>query len=391
MLPSSPAHHCGITCRARRIVDAHYSDGFAGRAGSWVDGTAPHRIRRTLIGRKSPPCQRDGRLSRPMAGSCFSGGPTALNGAVGSCIWTAFWESLGNQTPSTRRIGRYGLDSRTDLTCQNVIHENRVDNLQLIPKPCVAGSSPAGGASVMSQGIGDRAARNVRPGTVRGSSPMREGPGGETAKNRRRWAREAGGKRAWSNRGPRTGGRAAAATGKRRGTVARGGGGQGRGALAVPSISNEAKQRGVTLYRCGSDLCSWPVLLAPSALWRCCCGSNDQGPAALEAALALGLSDRLDRRQLLVGWWRCSEWWLPGRRQAGPKSETKVSAAFENGQLPEFQEELVTGHGASAAYNRLNHVLAGCKHFTPVAARSSAACRSGLGCRRRTTQCRRCS
>ena len=230
---------------------------------------------------------------------------------------------------------------------------------------------------------------------------MREGPGGETAKNRRRWAREAGETRgATEGRGPEAGRLPPPGNGgaPRRGA----GGGQGRGALAVPSISNEAKQRGVTLYRCGSDLCSWPVLLArvnikgrvvshPLPYGGVACGSNDQGPAALEAALALGLSDRLDRRQLLVGWWRCSEWWLPGRRQAGPKSETKVSAAFENGQLPEFQEELVTGHGATAAYNRLNHVLAGCKHFTPVAARSSAACRSGLGCRRRTTQCRRCS
>ena len=54
---------------------------------------------------------------------------------------------------------------------------------------------------------------------------------------------------------------------------------------------------------------------------------------------------------------------LAGVKQA-PKSETKVIAKFENGQLPDLQEELVTGHGSLAAYNRLNRVLAGCKHFT---------------------------
>jgi len=56
---------------------------------------------------------------------------------------------------------------------------------------------------------------------------------------------------------------------------------------------------------------------------------------------------------------------LAGVKQA-PKSETKVSAAFENGQLPQFEEELVSGSAGKAAYNRLNRVLAGCKHFSVV-------------------------
>ena len=54
---------------------------------------------------------------------------------------------------------------------------------------------------------------------------------------------------------------------------------------------------------------------------------------------------------------------LAGVKQA-PKNETKVTASFPDGQLPSLEEELVTGSQAIAAYNRLNHVLAGCKHFT---------------------------
>jgi hypothetical protein len=41
-----------------------------------------------------------------------------------------------------------------------------------------------------------------------------------------------------------------------------------------------------------------------------------------------------------------------------------VSVAFADGHLPQLQEGLATGPGVLAAYNRLNHVLAGCKHFT---------------------------
>ena len=55
---------------------------------------------------------------------------------------------------------------------------------------------------------------------------------------------------------------------------------------------------------------------------------------------------------------------LAGIKQA-PKSEVKVSASFANGQLPVLEEELVTGRSASAAaYNRLTHILAVCKHFS---------------------------
>ncbi len=54
---------------------------------------------------------------------------------------------------------------------------------------------------------------------------------------------------------------------------------------------------------------------------------------------------------------------LAGVKQA-PKSENKVTASFENGQLPQLEEELVSGHEGTAAYNRLNKVLAGCKHFS---------------------------
>ncbi len=51
-------------------------------------------------------------------------------------IRRAVWESHGNQTPKTRRIGRYGPESQAGLTSQNAIHDNWVDNLLQIPKPC---------------------------------------------------------------------------------------------------------------------------------------------------------------------------------------------------------------------------------------------------------------
>jgi len=42
----------------------------------------------------------------------------------------------------------------------------------------------------------------------------------------------------------------------------------------------------------------------------------------------------------------------------------KVTASFENGQLPQLEEQLVSGRVGTAAYNRLNRVLARCKHFS---------------------------
>lgn len=54
---------------------------------------------------------------------------------------------------------------------------------------------------------------------------------------------------------------------------------------------------------------------------------------------------------------------LAGVKRA-PKSEMKVTASFENGQLPQLEEELVSGREGTGAYNRFNRVLAGCKHFS---------------------------
>jgi hypothetical protein len=48
-------------------------------------------------------------------------------------------------------------------------------------------------------------------------------------------------------------------------------------------------------------------------------------------------------------------------------SDIKVTAAFENGQFPELQEELVSGRAGGVAYSRLNQVLSGCKHFSIAA------------------------
>jgi len=41
-----------------------------------------------------------------------------------------------------------------------------------------------------------------------------------------------------------------------------------------------------------------------------------------------------------------------------------VTVSYENGQLPQLEEELATGPGSVAAYEKLDHVLAGCKQFT---------------------------
>jgi hypothetical protein len=54
---------------------------------------------------------------------------------------------------------------------------------------------------------------------------------------------------------------------------------------------------------------------------------------------------------------------LAGVKKA-PKSEEKVTASFVNGQFPQLNEALLTGRSATVAYNRLNRVLARCKHFT---------------------------
>jgi hypothetical protein len=47
-----------------------------------------------------------------------------------------------------------------------------------------------------------------------------------------------------------------------------------------------------------------------------------------------------------------------------PKSEGKVTASFVHGQFPQLDEALVAGRLATVAYNRINRVLARCKHFT---------------------------
>jgi hypothetical protein len=57
---------------------------------------------------------------------------------------------------------------------------------------------------------------------------------------------------------------------------------------------------------------------------------------------------------------------LAGVKHA-PDSEIKVTAAFENGQFPQFEEELVSGHAGGEAYNRINRVLARCRHFSIAA------------------------
>jgi hypothetical protein len=54
---------------------------------------------------------------------------------------------------------------------------------------------------------------------------------------------------------------------------------------------------------------------------------------------------------------------LAGVKKA-PKSETRATVSFVNGQMPELAEVLVTGHDNLAAYNRLNGDLAKCKQFT---------------------------
>jgi hypothetical protein len=135
--------------------------------------------------------------------------------------------------------------------------------------------------------------------------------------------------------------------------------------LAVPPVSNHDESAGVTICPMRFRV----MLVAGLASTLC-----------LTVVLPAGATTKAQLRSKLLSLSNFPTGWtvdnsssgggsvvnggcLAGVKQA-PKSETKVSAAFENGQLPELQEELVTGHGASAAYNRLNRVLAGCKHFT---------------------------
>ena len=135
------------------------------------------------------------------------------------------------------------------------------------------------------------------------------------------------------------------------------------GPTPVPSISNEAKTRGYPLPM------RFRTMLVASLTGTLCLMAL---PAAATTKTELR-SKLLSLSNLPTGWTvdnsssggggAVSGGCLAGVKHA-PKSETKVSVAFENGQLPDLQEELVTGHGASTAYNRLNHVLAGCKHFT---------------------------
>jgi len=48
-------------------------------------------------------------------------------------------------------IPDYGKDDAPHLTCPNVTEAIQLDRLKLIPKPCVVGSSPTGGAPTSSQ------------------------------------------------------------------------------------------------------------------------------------------------------------------------------------------------------------------------------------------------
>lgn len=47
-----------------------------------------------------------------------------------------------------------------------------------------------------------------------------------------------------------------------------------------------------------------------------------------------------------------------------PGTDTKVSVAYKDGQLPEFLELLASGKRALPAYKELSHVLARCRRFT---------------------------
>ena len=61
---------------------------------------------------------------------------------------------------------------------------------------------------------------------------------------------------------------------------------------------------------------------------------------------------------------------LAGVKEA-PKTETKVEVSFDDGQFPQLEEELATGNVGQASYNRLNHVLAKCKHFSVASNRQT--------------------
>jgi hypothetical protein len=58
-------------------------------------------------------------------------------------------ESLGNQTPDMGKTTHDQSDAIRTLSWQDATGHHWLDKRQLIPKPCVAGSSPAGGAEQM--------------------------------------------------------------------------------------------------------------------------------------------------------------------------------------------------------------------------------------------------
>ena len=59
------------------------------------------------------------------------------------------WEYFGNQTHQIPKTEDYAEDERCQLSCPNVTGGYWLDRLDPIPKPCVAGSSPAGGAEYL--------------------------------------------------------------------------------------------------------------------------------------------------------------------------------------------------------------------------------------------------
>src|SRR5580658_4327653 len=73
------------------------------------------------------------------------------------------WEYFGKQTPQIPKTTDHETDGGCQLTCLNVMEGHWLDRFDPIPKPCVAGSSPAGGAFVMSRDIGDRWSRHRKP------------------------------------------------------------------------------------------------------------------------------------------------------------------------------------------------------------------------------------
>jgi hypothetical protein len=52
------------------------------------------------------------------------------------------------------------------------------------------------------------------------------------------------------------------------------------------------------------------------------------------------------------------------KRPPAQKGEFEVTVKYENGQIPLLNELLVAGPGSVASYNRVNHILAGCKRLS---------------------------